>query len=286
MNIQNAKTRKAAAPALTTLCAIVCAAVFTGCLTMPEANGNGDLAQVAVEILPGRVSPTRDLRLKEMTVTLASSAGDTLRDTITDAGSILSRFPVRLNSPDGSRSITPVYALDPAQEWTLSVKTLDARDSVVHSGTMRAGALVAGALRNVRMPLAARFAAYEAMFSLPPELVAQGARLHRVEVSVDGATACAVEANGSDSVKLACDDLPVGVRALTLSVYGQAAGSAATRLLFKGAADVDISADDVPTASMELNPVDESLGRVGMSVHLGRVGRVTVNVVIPEAVGV
>jgi hypothetical protein len=130
------------------------------------------------------------------------------------------------------------------------------------------------------MPLPARFAAYEAIFALPANM--KGATLKRVEAAVDGATACATEASGADSAHLTCDYLPVGNRTVTLSAYGQASSNGATRLLFKGAADLAIAAD-APTETLTLGAED---GDAGMRVRLGRVGRVTMNVVTSGALDI
>jgi hypothetical protein len=265
---------------------ILCGALFTGCLTMPEENRDEATARLAVEIIPAPAVPAAQggsLRLKEMTVTIVSDAGDTLRDTVTDAGSLLSKFPVRLNAPDGFHIIHPIYNLDPAKSWSVSVKTLDARDSVVHEGTVNAGALTAGTLRNVRMPLAARYADYEAVFALPADAVRRGGKIDRVEMAVDGAATCVTASLGDDSAKLTCENLPVGNRQVTLSVYGKVAGSAASSLLYKGSADVNITAGDAPTESVDLGSTDVSLGNVGMNVRLGGVGSVVMNVVMSGA---
>ena len=275
---------KTTTPILSLSLPILCGALFTGCLTMPEENPSDATAQLAVEIVPAPAVNGGSLRLKEMTVTLVSDAGDTLRDTVTDAGSLLSKFPARLNAPDGFHIIHPIYDLDPAKAWSISVKTLDARDSVVHEGTVNAGALAAGVMRNVRMPLAARYADYEAVFALPADAVRRGGKIDRVEMAVDGAAAtCATGSVGADAAKLTCADLPVGNRQVTLSVYGKVAGSAASSLLYKGSADVDITAGDAPTESVDLGSTDVSLGNVGMNVRLGGVGRVTMNVVTSGA---
>jgi hypothetical protein len=263
---------------------LVCGALFTGCLTMPEENDDANLARLAVEIAPAPTAKTAALRLREMTVTLVSDAGDTLRDTITDAGSRLSTFPARLNAPDGFQIIHPVYALDPAKSWSVSVKTFDGRDSVVHAGSVRAGTLTVGALRNVRMNLRARFAGYEAVIALPAEAVQRGDRIGRVEATVDGATSCTTETLGADSAKLTCDDLPVGRRAVTLSVYGSSVQAPATRLLYKGAADVDIAGGDASAQTLALAPADETPGDVGIAIRLAPVGQVIMKVILPEGI--
>src|SRR5690606_35760668 len=156
----------------------------------------------------------------------------TLRDTITAEGSRLSSFPVRLNPEDGFRIVHPVYALDPAKAWTVSVTTRDARDSVIHAASASAGVLAAGTLHNLPMRLAPRFAAYEAVFVLPEDAAERGYRLSRIKASVDGSPVCSAEAEG-DIARLVCDYLPVGNHEVTLHAYGQPAEGKAF-LLYKG----------------------------------------------------
>ncbi len=260
--------------------AILCGSLATGCLTMPEVNSEDNLGRLAIEINPAAVSSSRDLPLKEMTVTLASSMGDTLRDTITAAGSRLSRFPTRLNAPEGFRIVHPVYALDPEKDWSVEVRTRDHRDSIVHLGSARVGTLVAGSLRNVPMRLDARFAAYEAAFALPEDALRRGHRLRRVSVDIDGATACEADADGQ-AARLVCDYLPAGSQAM-MTMKAHVETDSGETLLYKGTAYVDI-APDAPAESLTLASAEPDTGHLGMKVLLGAVGKVTVNVITSGA---
>lgn len=265
------------------LASLACALLATGCLTAPERAGERT-ALLGVEIVPDPVAPNRDVVLKMIAVRLSSGEGDTLRDTITEGGSLISRFPVRLNPGDGSRIVHPVYALDPEKRWTVAVTTRDARDSLVHRDSAAAGALVDGSLRNMTLRLAPRFAAYEAHFALPEAAVRRGYRLTRVKADVNGSKACATEAEGQ-SARLVCDYLPVGSSALTLRAYGAVHGEeGAAVLLYKGAVGLQLSPEGGRVESVILESDHPELaGADGMKVRLGAVGKVRMDVVISGA---
>jgi hypothetical protein len=288
-----------------TAVALVFGMLFTGCLTQPEEEGRDRVsARVALGMNLENAASTSDARIRTLVVTLASSAGDTLVDTITENGSRLSKFPVRLEaSSEKAQVIQPLYSLNPAHDWNVHVKSLDAQDSVVNLDSTRLTGLQADELRNVYVSLASRFAAYEAAFPLPAKTTdGRTLRFQRLVLAVDGTPVCEEKVQASASqATLLCDYLPSGTHTVTLSAYGMIEGKSAAQLLFQGEKTVALSpgsqkAETVVlglTAANVLTPENVlakgsavEAGTTGISVRLGRVGLVVMEVVISGGISI
>lgn len=268
----------------------------TGCMTMPET---GETARVRMSLQIER--PAGETSLKAMVITLASSKGDTLRDTITDHGSRLGGAHVILNpSADQGQLLTPRYSLPHDRGvWACAIESVDARDTLIHQGACEIGALAPGEVRDIALRLSARVAAYEAVFH-PHATAPDGARitLARFELDVDGLTHCTTsleDARTDGPVKIGCDYLPAGPRDVATRVYGRLGEDGTERLLWSGRKSVEIKAGSgraEPLALIwEANPEPAGLAKgnahqvaMNTELRLGRVGHVVFNVITPAAV--
>jgi hypothetical protein len=150
---------------------VVLAALFTGCLLQRETLKDHDPARVTLD-LEIEASPllakVAEAQLARLTVLFVSSRGDTLRDTITDAGSKRSaRLMFLQGSTTKAQVLSPQYDLAPNRAWKVLVKLYDTRDSVRHLDSMKIQGLVPFEKRGVALCLHARYSIYSAHFFLP-----------------------------------------------------------------------------------------------------------------------
>lgn len=278
-------------------------ALVTGCLSMaaPEES-----PRVRMNLSVERPSAGHQ-PLKAMVITFVSGKGDTLRDTITDEGARLAGPHIVLNPPaDQGQVLTPRYELPHDRgHWSCAIESVDAHDTLIHHSTCDIGALAPGEIRDVALRLPARVASYEAVFH-PRAATPDGAKiaLARFELDVDGVTHCAASlqnAAPAAPVTVGCTYLPAGPRDVATRVYGRVGDEAGERLLWSGRSPVEIKAGSGRTVPLALtweapDAPARSLGKRGeeaprpeiagmnTELHLGRVGHVVFNVIVPEAV--
>lgn len=257
--------------------------VFTGCLAMPVETEFESGTRVALgmrvtatDAAPGGGAGSGEtLVLDRLVVTMASAAGDTLRDTLTSAGSRLSTTPARLNPDAGAGQLLhPVYPIAPGRDWNFTVETFDSRDSLVHTGTVEAAGFEAGELRNVYVRVHPRFARYEARFPLPATAGARKIFFRRLVIEVDGIpvrdsaslrlehgfyAASPSELAGAEGMRffppkssatdttaivMAHEYLRTGQRAFAFKAFGylegDTAGTTPERLLYQGETGIDV----------------------------------------------
>lgn len=176
--------------------ALVVGGVMVGCLN-DSAPSNGGDARIVVQAGIKDVNKVNGLTkssvitLNKLVITLTSSiASDSvIRDTII-AHPDSAFKPGATSDQTYARSI----AVKPLRSWTVSVKTLDVNDSVIHSATQLIPNLLLGETREVTLNLTSRFVMYEAKFSLPDSLnftqlgIKQQLSVDRVVMIVDGDT--------------------------------------------------------------------------------------------------
>lgn len=288
------------------LFATFCAPLFIGCFST-AVEPDADPAQVVIETaLPG--SPVAPARL---VVTLASSQGDTLRDTVTQDGSRLSRRFAALDArPALRQTVITEYALAPDRRWTVSARLLDEKDSVQMADSASLGSLKAFERRDASLAPASRFASCPARVVLPASQGGRGVLFTRIELLVDGkvvrdsAAPSAFAAGEANAVTLTHDYLAQGSHHVTLAAWGRYEGESASavRMLAKGGADVQALpgqtlaegqavalewADSAVAASASAsaeNGASDATGEVGFQVRLGRVPTVTLTAHISGAI--
>ena len=123
-------------------------------LNVPDVNASKSLHKGAT------------ITLSKLIVTLTSTVvtDSVIRDTITPGENGFS------STSTVSQSISKSYTVRPLRGWTLSVKTLDSRDSVIHAGSKLADSIKIGELRPVTISLTSKFVMYVAKFTLPDSI--------------------------------------------------------------------------------------------------------------------
>ncbi|HEX2612393.1 MAG TPA: hypothetical protein VHO02_02220 [Fibrobacteria bacterium] len=152
------------------------ATVLTGCMTDSGRKSAPDNAPAAyISVFPNvkgvnglskTASVPTGIVLKKLIVTMTSSVGTdaVLRDTVlADTGAFSSNSAV-------AQAFSKQYQVKSLRSWTVQVKTLDARDSVIHIASQTASNLTVGETRALTFNLKARFTVYAAKFVLPDSL--------------------------------------------------------------------------------------------------------------------
>jgi hypothetical protein len=236
----------------------------------------------------GSLAKGSTISFKKLVVTLISNAtpADTIRDTLI-AGS--NGFSAK--STD-SQSVSRSYSVKPLRNWTITVKTLDTKDSVIHSATVAVANLLAGETRSLELKLTSRFVMYIAQFILPDSLRAVGTtqaqvlNVNRLTMVVDGITVVdSVKASGYftagaphtiqyDYVK------SNSVHTLELYVFGVLPGWPVEKPLYGDTLTVAPGSDTTYTPQLPwLGPGSNVLG---MEIQIGKVGSV---ILAPEISG-
>jgi hypothetical protein len=262
---------------------------FAGCFTSPsedraEAPAEKD-GVVKSDIVLGKVgalSKVAAIDLRKVRFTLVSSAADTVRDSATVSG-------------NAEIALQKVWTLKPLRTWTVSAKSYDSKDSVIHSGSTAPFLVKVADTVAVNLALASRFTMYEARFNALPDSISSSQagtgkeklNLSRVTLKVDGA----VKADslkptgyfpGNQAVAIYFDYITPGAHTVVLEASGRLNGFEG--VLYRGTADFNVAAGQDETRTVTLNWVGPTTGGGSLTVTLGRVGKVTVNGSLPGAV--
>jgi hypothetical protein len=231
----------------------------------------------------GVLSKSNTINLQKLILTAVSSASpaDTVRDTTT---------------VNGNAAVTVVRSLTlkPLRNWTLSAKTVDAQDSVIHTGSTSPFFVYPADTAAVSLNLASKFSMYQANFNSLPDSISSSVsgtgkdklNLKRVVLKVDGVAmddsiAAAYFAGGA-SIPLYFDYVTVGTHTITLEAYGDL--HTFTGLLYTGTATYTTSAGSDATQTMNLAWVGPTTGTGKLTVTLGKIGKVTLNGALPGTV--
>jgi hypothetical protein len=123
-------------------------------LSVPDVNSSKALQKGAT------------ITLNKLIVTLTSSVGTdaVIRDTILPGQNGFSSVAT------ANQTVSKSYSVKPLRGWTLTVKTLDANDSVIHLASKLADSIKVGELRPVSITLNSKFVMYVAKFALPDSI--------------------------------------------------------------------------------------------------------------------
>jgi hypothetical protein len=266
---------------------------FTGCLNEPNRSGDASLTvKMAVpDMVPnGTLAKGSIIKLKKMIVTMTSNVvTDTvIRDTILASDAADSKF---VTNSGIDQSFNKPYAVKPLRTWTVVVKTLDTRDSVVHKDSVVAKNLFAGETRSITLNLAARFVMYEVKFSVPDSLrstisnQSQKIVITRFVMKVDSAVAIdssspagfavAPVVHSSTFDYIAANTTPD----VTIQFYGHSAGTNDTLLFEAVIRDVDPEAVQPRINAKYVGPgSDGKDGAVNkLQINIGKVNTVVFN---------
>lgn len=116
-----------------------------------------------------------NVTLDRVELRLVSAEGAVLHDTITPQGSRMSREPAYLNpSATYPQELQLRYELKPSNHWNVSVRVVDANDSVRYSGELLIDDLNAFEYLDGCLPVTPHYAVVEGRFRLPAFIESDG----------------------------------------------------------------------------------------------------------------
>jgi hypothetical protein len=280
---------------LVKLAAAAAAAIsLSACGTSPQSvavenppAGSEQNATVRSTIVLGKVgvlSKASSISLQKLILTAVSSAtpADTVRDTATVSG-------------NAQVTVLRVLTLAPLRNWTVSAKSLDAKDSVIHQGATASFFVKPADTAEVTLNLTSRFSMYEARFNSLPDSISSSVsgtgkdklNLNRVSLLVDGVVkADSILAStffsGNQNVTVFWDYITPGSHTITLEAYGVLHNY--TGKLYSGSSTFTSTAGSDDTRSVTLNWVGPTTGTGKLTVTIGKVGKVTINGGLPGTV--
>ena len=252
----------------------------------PPADGERGAAVKSTIVLGkvGVLSKSSAINLQRLVLTAVSGAtpADTVRDTAAVSG-------------NSQVTLLRVLTLAPLRNWTVTAKSLDAKDSIIHQGSTASFFVKPGDTAQVTLNLTSRFSMYEARFNSLPDSISSSAsgtgkdklNLNRVTLLVDGvAKADSVLASGffsgSQNVTVFWDYIAPGSHTITLEAYGVLHNYSGK--LYSGSSTFTSTAGTDDTRSVTLNWVGPTTGTGKLTVTLGKVGKVTLNGGLPGTV--
>jgi alpha-tubulin suppressor-like RCC1 family protein len=236
--------------------------------TSPLTESEDGSANVSIKVgavgALAKTAKTADIAMTRLIVSLAAAGQTAINDTFPLAGT-------------SSTTINKTYEnLAPFVTWTLSAKSLDSRDSVIHAG-FSTFTLQPRQMLSVSLNLDARYSMLKANFFPIRDSVTRCVLIADGAVKKD--SSFAKQALLGDTVRLSFDYLQTGLaQRIKMEVYGVMWGL--DTLLYTG--DTLI----MPVAGVNANynitlkwvgPAQPPRGQATMTVTLGAVGTVTVN---------
>ena len=264
---------------------------LSACGSSPASDsGNGsDKQQLGVlksSVVLGKVgalSKVAAINLSKLIITgiSGSTPPDTIRDTSTVSG-------------NAQITVSKTFTLKPLRNWTLTAKTLDVKDSMIHTGSTAPFYVKPADTVEVSLNLTSRFAMYEARFNSLPDSVSSGTagtgkdavKIKRVVLKVDNViradSSVATSYSGGQTVIIYFDYISPGVHNATLEAYGTL--NTFNGLLYSGSTSIDVASGSDDTKSITLNWQGPNTGTGKITVTLGKVGKVTINGALPGTI--
>ncbi len=228
-------------------------------------NGESGSANITVKIgNVGSLAKSATIEFAKLCVSLSASGETPIYDTIPISG-------------NGTNTVSKTYGpLASLKTWTLNVHSLDARDSIIHSGSTTFNVLPRQTVTIPVLDLSAHFSMLKANFFPIRDSVT------RCELLVDGInvndSSFAKQSLIGDTVRLDYDYLKTNVsQRIKMDVYGSMWGF--DTLLYTGDTAITPLPGVNSTYAITLKWVGPSLpppGQATMTVILGAVGTVTI----------
>jgi hypothetical protein len=265
------------------------ALVFVGCLgESGQGPSSEDVGTLSVSMKTGDVngassglSKASAISLSKLVVTLTSNAtpADTVRDTILAGDQGFS------STATSNQTVSKEYTLKALRTWKIVAKTLDSKDSVVHTKTDSVVNLLAGEERAKSLSLSPRFVMYKAAFTFPDSLASttgpgkQKMNVTRLIMKVDGITVVDSSAAfaSATAYSIGYDYVPVNIgTTVELSVVGNLDGWArVTDTTLYSKTDIAVTAQGPGvdgTHSVTLPYVGPVSGKANLSMIIQKVG--------------
>jgi hypothetical protein len=252
--------------------------------TDKNAGAPGVVKSTVVLGKVGALGKSATINLQKLILTAVSTAtpADTLRDTSTVSG-------------NAQVTVQKTLVLAPLRNWTVSAKTLDAKDSVIHQGASSSFYVKPADTVDVSLNLTSRFTMYQANFNALPDSIASTAantgkaklNLNRLVLKVDGviktdSLLASGYFTGGQSINVYFDYVTPGTHTVTLEAYGVL--NDFSGLLYSGVSTVTVAAGIDDTRSVSLAWMGPTTGTGNLMVIIGKVGKVTLNGGLPGSV--
>lgn len=263
---------------------------FVNCVVAPNVAGvqDGDLDKalekgngaVKSTIILGKVGALRKgaaVSLKKLYVMAVSSAAPA--DTVIDSAAI---------SGNDAATVTRTLTLKPLRNWVVSARTLDQKDSVIHSGASSSFFVKPADTAAVSLNFSSRFAMYQANFNTLPDSIHSTQAgtgkdklyLNRMVLKIDGqARSDSVLVGGyfagGQNVGIYFDYITPGAHTVNLEAHGVLHGY--TGILYTGSTTFSVAPGVDDTRAVTLDWVGPTTGTGKLTVNLGKVGKVIVN---------
>lgn len=270
---------------------VAAAGLWAGCGSNPGETSGDPVADAPSGVVTsdlslgkvGALAKASTINLSKLIVTLVSGSTppDTVRDTSTVTG-------------NGLLTVTRSYSLKPLRPWTLSARTLDSRDSVIHQGATAPFYVKPGDTVDVSLNLSSRFSMYEANFNNLPDSVGSSVagtakepiKFKRVIMKVDGLSRADSTSPGyftkGQAVKLGFDYITPGSHTVVLEAHGEL--NKYNGLLYSGNSTFVVAAGADDTKSITLDWAGPTSGSGKLTVIIGKVGKVVINGTLPGTV--
>jgi len=279
-------------------------ALVTGCFTSSDTGSKDATLSISMGLSDvnktGALHKGATISYKKLVVTMISNAtvADTIRDTITPGHNGFTA------TATDSQNVSKTYGIKPLRSWTVNVKTLDQKDSVIHSATATASNVLIGENRTVTLNLTSRFVMYVAKFALPDSLSAAGStvkqvlNINRFVMVVDGRTVVdSTKSSGYFAPSPVVNSIQFDyikadtAHSLELYIYGDLPGWPSNKPLFGDTVAVSTSRDSTYTPTLpwmgpgspddpNYDPAHPTGATARLQIHIGRVGTVTFGPVV------
>jgi hypothetical protein len=251
---------------------------------VPTQEANGVVKSTVLLGKVGALSKSSTINLSKLILMAVSSASPA--DTVYDTSSV---------SGNDAVTVLRTLTLKPLRNWTVTAKSLDQKDSVIHTGSTSPFFVKPADTAAVSLNLTSRFAMYQANFNTLPDSIASSVsgtgkdklNLNRVVLKVDGvirgdSLLASGFFSGGANVSLYFDYITPGSHTVTLEAYGSLHTYAG--MLYSGASTFSVTAGNDDTRAVTLNWVGPTTGTGKLTVTLGKVGKVIVNGSVPGTV--
>ncbi len=241
------------------------------------ADGNGVVKSTLVLGKVGALRKGSSISLKKLYLMAVSSA--TPADTVMDSAVVTGNDAV---------TVTRSLSLKPLRNWVVSAKTVDQKDSVIHSGSSASFFVKPADTAEVSLNLSSRFAMYQANFSsLPDSIFANQPgtgkdklNLNRMVLKIDGVVKSDSLIVGGyftagQNVNLYFDYITPGSHTVTLEAHG--ALHTYSGIMFSGSATFSVASGVDENKAVTLNWVGPGTGTGKLTVNVGKVGKVIVS---------
>jgi hypothetical protein len=275
-----------------TLIALMAPVFFANCGQNPvgatsqaETDGPNGVVNSSVELgKVGALSKGSTISLQKLILTAVSAAtpADTVKDTSTISG-------------NSAVTVMRTLTLKPLRNWVINAKTLDAKDSVIHSGVSASFFVKPSDTSAVSLTLASRFTMYQANFNSLPDSISSSTsgtgkdklNLNRLVLKIDGiikddSILASGFYAGGQNVTEDFDYITTGTHTVTLEAYG--ALHTFSGMLYTGTTTFNVAAGVDDTKTVTLNWVGPTTGSGKLTVTIGKVGKVIVNGTVPGTV--